>query len=129
MELEGNVGLIKIIHLTAVALTISGFIVRGILLLRGSSLIRGVWVRKAPHMVDTILLLSGVTLAWITGINPLEQPWLATKLIALLLYIGLGMFAFRFAKTAGMQLVSWSAAIFVFCFMVSVAITKSPIIF
>ncbi len=122
-------GLIKIIHLTAVVLTFTGFIVRGILLLRGSPLMDTVWVRKAPHMVDTILLLSGITLAWITGMNPLEQPWLATKLTALLLYIGFGMLAFRFAKKASMQLVSWLAAITVFCFMVSVAMTKSPIIF
>lgn len=129
MEREGKVGLIKIIHLTAVALTFSGFIVRGVLLLRGSSLMGTAWVKKAPHMIDTILLLSGITLAWITGMNPLEQPWLATKLIALFVYIGFGMLVFRFAKTSGMQLVAWLAAITVFCFMVSVATTKNPIIF
>jgi len=122
------VGLIKIIHLTAVVLTIVGFITRGILLLRQSPLMKTVWVKKMPHIVDTVLLLSGITLAWVTHQNPVEQPWLATKLSALLLYIGLGLIAFRFAKTKGVQLVSWLAAIVVFFFMVSVAMTKNPFI-
>jgi len=122
-------GLIKIIHLTSVTLTIIGFVVRGILLLRESPHMQAMWVRKAPHIIDTVLLASGIALAWVTHQSPLEQPWLAIKLLALLLYIGLGLVAFRFAKTAALQLTSWLAAIAVFGFMVSVAMTKNPTIF
>ena len=122
-------GLVKIIHLMAVALTITGFITRGILLLRESPMMETAWVKKLPHKIDTILLLSGITLAWVTHQSPLEQPWLATKLLALLLYIGLGLVAFRFAKTKSLQLASWLSAVAVFCFMVLVALTKSPLIF
>ncbi len=122
-------GLIKIIHLTAVALTITGFVVRGILLFRDSPLMSTFWVKKLPHKIDTVLLLSGITLAWMTHQSPLEQPWLATKLLALLLYIGLGLVVFRFAKTGSIQLAAWLAAMAVFGFMVSVAMTKSPLIF
>jgi uncharacterized membrane protein SirB2 len=122
-------GLIKIIHLTAVVLTISGFIARGILLFRNSPLMNTFWVKKLPHKIDTVLLLSGISLAWMTHQSPLEQPWLATKLLALFLYIGLGLVVFRFAKTGSVQLVAWLAAMAVFGFMISVATTKSPLIF
>lgn len=121
--------LIKAIHLAAVVLTIAGFIVRGILLMRNSAWMQTIWVKKLPHLVDTVLLLSGITLAWMTHQNPLEQPWLATKLLALLLYIGAGLVAFRFAQTKRARWSSWLAAIAVFFFMASVAVTKKPLIF
>jgi uncharacterized membrane protein SirB2 len=83
-------------------------------------------VRIAPHSVDTVLLVSAVALAWQLGFTPFNSPWLAAKIVALLLYIGLGMLAFRYAKSFEMRLIAWLAAQLVFVYIVLAAITHNP---
>lgn len=60
--------------------------------------------RRLPHMVDTLLLVSGVSLAWYYSFNPAQQPWLATKLVLLLCYIVLGAFGLRYAPCRTLRL-------------------------
>ena len=48
------------IHLTTVAITLSGFLLRGIWMLRGSANLKRPVVRILPHVNDTILLVSAV---------------------------------------------------------------------
>ena len=57
-----------------------------------------------PHIIDTLLLISGVYLAWLAGFSPLNSDWLLYKLIALLIYILAGTLAM---KKVG--IVRWSA--------------------
>jgi uncharacterized membrane protein SirB2 len=45
-----------------------------------------------------------------------------------LLYIGLGMLAFRFGKTREMRLTAWLSAQAVFFYVVAVAITHDPLL-
>ena len=47
------------------------------------------------------------------------------KIIGLLVYIGLGMMAFRFGKTRNQKLLAWIGAIAVFAYICGLAITKS----
>ena len=54
-------------------------------------------------------------------------PFVHVKLALLVVYIGLGVMAFRKAKTAGQKAGFLLAAVAVFLFMVSVAVTKSPL--
>ena len=72
------------------------------------------------------LLASAVTLAWQLGISPLFTPWLAAKVVALLLYIALGTVALKRGKTRRIRLIAWLTAQLVFFYMVSVAITHDP---
>ena len=52
--------------------------------------------RVLPHIVDTLLLLSGLGLIWMTGFIPMvNAQWLGLKLLLLLLYIGFGFYAMR----------------------------------
>jgi uncharacterized membrane protein SirB2 len=83
-------------------------------------------VKIAPHSVDTVLLTSAILLAWQLGYSPTNSPWLAAKIVALLIYIALGMLAFRFAKTNGLRLAAWIAALLTFAYIVAVAITHDP---
>ncbi len=77
-----------------------------------------------PHINDTLLLISGISMAVIAEYNPLYHPWLLAKLIALLLYIGFGMLAF---KTSGPKsLLAYLLATFTFVFLVLTAIYKVP---
>jgi uncharacterized membrane protein SirB2 len=66
-------------------------------------------------------------LAWQLGYSPLEQPWLATKIVALLLYIVIGSVAIKRGKTRRIRLIAWIAAQGVFFYIVSVALTHNPL--
>ena len=91
--------LVKWIHVSAAFVSVSGFALRGIWMLANSPLFNRRWVRIAPHIVDTVLLASAIALAAMLHQYPFAHPWLTAKVLALLVYIGLGMAAFRFARS------------------------------
>jgi uncharacterized membrane protein SirB2 len=119
---------LKVIHLSAVVISFTLFFLRGVWLLRTAPIMQQRWVKIMPHSVDTVLLLSAIGLAWQLGYSPFNAPWLAAKIIALLLYIGLGMLAFRFARTNMQRLAAWLGALLVFGYIVAVAITHDPLL-
>lgn len=92
-------------------------------MLRGSPLAQARWARYARDAVDIVLLGSAITLAWQLGISPLEHAWLAAKIVALLLYIGIGSVALKHGKTRRIRLTAWLTAQAVFLYIVSVAKT------
>ncbi len=111
-------------HLIAVVLSLVGFFIRGIWMFTDSRLLKAKLTRIIPHVVDTVLLVAGVALAVIASLNPLEQPWLAAKIIALLLYIVLGTFALKRGRTKAIRGVFWVLALLVFAYMMWVAQSK-----
>ena len=119
--------LLKTIHQSAVALSIVGFTARGLGSLAGAGWVRHRTAKTLPHVVDTVLLASALTLAWTASLNPLTTPWLLAKLIALLLYIGLGTVALRATLPFAWRCVAWLMALATFGYIVSVAISKSPL--
>jgi len=118
-------GLIKAIHLSSVVLSFVGFFIRGIWMLQGSANLKRRWVRGAPHIIDTFLLVSAVILAVQWRLSPLQQPWLMAKIIALLVYIGAGMVALRFGRSRNERLAAWLFGMLTFLYIVSVALSKS----
>lgn len=116
--------LMKHLHVTTVAASYALFFLRGIWSLRASYIMRSRWVKIIPHVVDTVLLISAIALAWQLGISPLHAPWLMAKIIALLVYIGLGFVAIDFARRYYVRLAFWLAAQAVFFYIVAVAFTK-----
>lgn len=120
---------VKIIHVVCALLSISGFVGRGILMIQESALLTARWLKIAPHVVDTLLLVSAIVLASQWGLAAFDMPWLWAKVIALLLYIGLGVVALRAGRTRAMRISAWVAAIAVFAYIVSVAISKNPLPF
>lgn len=120
--------LLKMIHVGSVIVSYTLFFLRGVWLLQDSENLRQRWVRILPHVVDTILLTSAVALAMTIQQNPLEHSWLTAKVVGLLLYIILGMMAMRLGKTRQTKIIAWVAAQCVFIYIVSVALTKSPVL-
>jgi len=118
--------LVKIIHVTCALLSFIGFSIRGILMMRESVIMQMRWIRIVPHIVDTTLLVSAVWLALQYGLSPGNSPWLLAKIIALLVYIGLGFVALRLGKTRRIRIMAWLAGLLVFAYIVAVAVTKSP---
>lgn len=118
--------LLKAVHQTAVALSLTGFAARGLLALRGSPLARTRVATTAPHVVDTVLLASALGMLWTLHLNPLHQPWLLAKIAGLLVYIGLGVVALRPGRPRGQRLAAWLAALATAGWIVSVALLKTP---
>ena len=115
---------LKIIHIVSAVLSISGFAARGVLMLRGSSLLGARCVRIAPHVVDTVLLTSAIALAWLTGQYPFAQAWLTAKVVALLAYIVLGAMALRRGPTLRVRAIAFVLALCTVLYIVCVAITR-----
>jgi len=53
---------VKLVHQSAVALSITGFALRGAAGLAGARWVRGRLARTVPHVVDTALLASALVL-------------------------------------------------------------------
>lgn len=118
---------VKTIHITFVALSFTGFFIRGIWMLMDCRLLKKVWVRIVPQVVDTVLLASAIILATQLQVSPFEHSWLAAKIIALLLYIGIGLVALRFGRNKRIRLMAWLLGMVVFLYIASVAFSKSAI--
>jgi len=116
---------IKVIHVSAAILTISGFTLRGIWMLSGSTLLDHKLVKVLPHVIDTVFLLSGIALIWILRLQVPEQPWLLTKLVALLVYILLGMVALRRGRSPRARKIAFALALATFVYIAGVACNKS----
>lgn len=119
---------LKMIHVTSVVLSYLLFSLRSMWMMRGSAVLQQRWVKITPHVVDTILLVSAITLAVQIQQDPINDSWLSAKVAGLLIYIGLGMMALRFAKTRKMRISAWIAAQAAFLYIVLVALTKNPIL-
>jgi uncharacterized membrane protein SirB2 len=117
---------VKTIHQTAVALSIVGFVARGVGMFAGAAWARGRIAKTLPHGVDTLLLLSAITLVAMLGLNPLSTPWLMAKIGGLLLYIALGMLALRPALALPLRAAAWVGALVTFAWIASVAMSKNP---
>lgn len=119
---------LKYFHMTCAALSGSLFLLRGVWMLRASSLLQAKWVRIAPHIVDTLLLASAIGLAAWSQQYPGQQPWLTAKVGALLGYIVLGSVALKRGRTRGQRLAAFAGALALFAYIVLVATTKRTFI-
>jgi uncharacterized membrane protein SirB2 len=84
----------------------------------------GKFLRVAPHVIDTVLLATGVVMIVISGAVPWKVSWTLAKLVALLVYILLGMIAMK--SRGPIAVLAFVLATLVFAYMVLVAISKSP---
>jgi len=117
---------IKHVHLAAIVTSLSLFLLRAGWMVYAPERLGRRWVRIAPHVVDTVLLASGAWLAWQLGVDGV-RGWLPAKLIALVLYIVLGMIALKRGRTRGVRIGAAMAAVVMFAYIASVAMTRSPL--
>ncbi|KVW94310.1 SirB2 family protein [Thiobacillus denitrificans] len=118
--------LIKNLHLATIALSLALFVLRGVWMMADSPRLQARWVRIVPHLIDTLLLASGIGLAVLIQQYPLVHGWLTAKVLALIAYIVLGTLALKRGKTRGQRIAAWFTALLVFAYMVAVAITHDP---
>jgi uncharacterized membrane protein SirB2 len=121
---------VKSIHILCVSLTLLLFFLRGIWMLQNHPRLQQRWVKIVPHLIDSVLLLSGITLVVTIHQYPFVNHWLTAKLFALLLYIILGHLALKRGKTKTIRLIAWISALGIFTYIVTVALkrTVNPLI-
>jgi len=120
--------LAKDIHVTCVLLTFILFFVRGVWMVVDSDLLHRSWARWIPPVIDTCLLASAIVLTVLLHQYPLVHAWLTAKVVALFIYIGLGMLALTYGRTKRIRIGSWVAAQLCFFYIVAVALTKNPLV-
>jgi uncharacterized membrane protein SirB2 len=117
---------IKQLHVSAAGASLALFMLRGAWMMADSAQLERRWVRIVPHIVDTVLLGSALWFAWQLGAAG-TRGWLVAKIIALFVYIALGTVALKRGRTRGVRVAALAAALATFAYIVSVAVTKSPL--
>jgi len=120
---------LKHLHVTCVVLSGLGFGLRGCWVLRESPLRLHRLTRVVPHIVDTLLLGSALSMAWMSGQYPFVHGWLTAKLFGLLAYILFGMMALKRGRTKAIRVRYFALAVLAYLFIISVALTRNPLLF
>ncbi len=122
-----NYLLLKQIHISLALISICGFVLRWCWRMSRSRLAQMKLVRIVPHVVDTLFLATALMLGYLVPAHTLSAAWFGAKITGLVLYILLGMVAMRSAPEIKRALPAFTAAVLVFGWIVTVAITKSPL--
>ena len=117
---------LKIAHIACALATAAMFTTRGVLMIRGAAALEHKALRITPHAIDTLLLATALGLVFASGLNPFTTPWLATKLVVLVLYIAAGFVAMRFGPTRRVRVGAWLMALVLLGYLFAVALTKRP---
>jgi len=120
---------LKYLHITCAVLSISGYLVRGVWMMRESPWLQKKWVKVAPHVIDTLLLGAGIWLAIRIQQYPFVQGWLTAKVLALIAYIVVGAIGLKYGKTREIRIAAWLGAIVIFGYIVLVALTRQVLPF
>jgi uncharacterized membrane protein SirB2 len=120
-----NYLLIKHLHVTAAGLSILFFIIRAYWSVTENGLLQKKAVRILPHVIDTVLLVCAILLAMMLG-SAAAQPWVLTKIVLLIAYIGVGTIAIRRGRTPRTRAIAAVIAVAIFAYIVGVAIRHNP---
>lgn len=119
--------LLKHLHVGCVVLSGSGFVLRGVWMLRDSPVLARRWVRVSPHVLDTVLLASAIAVAVASAQYPLTHVWLTAKVLGLVAYIALGTIALKRGRTRAVRMAAFCGALLAFAYIVAVATTRSAL--
>ena len=116
---------LKLVHVCCALLSVAGFALRGYWVLTEHRLCQHRLTRVLPHLVDSLLLATAVAMLVLWQVSPQQLPWVVAKILALLLYIALGMTLMRFAKNRRQQLLAYLAALVCAGYIITVAFAHS----
>lgn len=119
--------LLRHLHRLCAVLSIVGFGARWLGVMAGQAWTQRRPAKTLPHVNDTVLLLSALALAFGAGIHPGDAPWLLTKIVLLLVYIGLGVVALKPTRPPAQRVLAGAAALAVFGHIMATAFTKHPL--
>jgi len=117
---------ILLVHVGCVALSGALFAVRGLMRIADLPGANSRALRWLSYLIDSTLLGAALLLSVIVRQYPFVDAWLTTKVLLLLLYIGLGTMALRRARTRAGRAAAYAAALLTFAWIVGVAIAHDP---
>ncbi len=112
----------KHLHLLFVALAVAGFVARVLAAEYKPELLQEKWLKVAPHVLATLLLLTGLVLVFQGGWLDGDYGWIIAKIVGLLTYIGLGVVAMR--SQGQRRWLATGGAFLSLIYIAKVAITK-----
>lgn len=115
---------LKHTHLMLLTLSIGLFVIRFLARQAGAGFVQLKVVKIAPHIIDTLLLLSGFALMFTMGYPLWPINWLSVKLLLVVAYIITGIIAMR-ANSKAKRWLAAALAIVWICAIVHLAISKS----
>ena len=118
---------IKLIHVVAVIVSGSLFLLRGLAVQGGFAWGMAAPVRFLSYAVDIVLLTAAFMLLAILPSALFANGWLLAKLALLIVYVGLGTFALRRGRTARVRLVCFIGALLVYGCMFTIARAHDPL--
>ncbi len=117
--------MVKHLHLMFVAISIILLSVRFAMMLMKSKYLEKKWLKIVPHINDTLLLVSALTLCFVIGQYPFVDAWLTEKIIAVVIYIVLGFKALK-ARTMTLRMLAFGGALAWLMIIANIAVTKQP---
>jgi len=125
---------VKNFHLLVIAVSILLFVLRFFWKWYQSAIMQQRWVKIVPHIVDTLMLLSGISLIFITHFYPFspQGSWLTEKLFGVIIYIALGFVALGSGKNGlrsqKVRTLAFILALGCLYLIVKLATTKIPLL-
>ena len=117
---------IRNVHILAITLSGCLFAVRGLGVLLGMRWPLWAPVRYLSYTIDTVLLTAALMLLTILPGAMFANGWLTVKLVLVVVYVVLGVFALRKARTPGSRAVFYVLALLTFLAIVGIARMHSP---
>lgn len=114
--------MLKSLHLFLAGLVLISFMGRILYAELNQKFLENPRLKLLPHVIDSLLLLSGAALVFQGNWLIQKQAWLVAKFIVLLAYIFLGMLAMR--AQGGRRWLIAGAAILCFLLIGNIAINK-----
>jgi uncharacterized membrane protein SirB2 len=114
-------------HIGCVIASGSLFFTRGCMMLAGLPAANHIALRRISVVIDVLLLAAAIALTTIIHQYPFVQAWLTVKVLLLVVYIALGVFALRRGRSLAVRAACFAAACAVYLFIVSVARTHDPL--
>ncbi len=118
---------IRMVHIAMVIASGSLFMIRGIGLLANASWPRWAPLRYLTYAIDLVLLTAAMMLMTIIQQYPAINSWLTVKVVLLVVYIILGLRAFRPRPSKLYSAGFFVAALMTYGFIISVAISHHPL--
>jgi uncharacterized membrane protein SirB2 len=117
---------IKLVHVAAVLMSGGLFAIRAVAVLFEQQWAMYAPVRYLSYSIDTVLLTAALMLMTLLHQFPGLNAWLTVKVCLIVVYIVLGSFALKRARSRRARLVFSVAALLVFATVISIARTHSP---
>ena len=118
---------ILFVHVLAISLSGGLFALRGLGILAGARWPQAVVVRYLSYTIDTVLLTAALMLVTILPAAMFANHWLTVKLVLVVVYVVLGVFALRRGRTHTIRTACYFAALLVFTTIIGIARMHHPL--